>query len=107
VFAAEDQEWTRRLLFDEGQTVARFSGAGMTNNNPRRLSLRKRLNEYVAIAYFVNRDLLAWRHLARIGYRIVNPGRWPALRERLFNLVLLLRLLACRVVEPHSHSRYY
>ena len=107
VFSAEDQEWARWLLFDRGQRVARFSGAGIVNNNPRKHFLRKRLNEYVAIAYFVDRKMLEWRHLARIAFRIVQPWRWPALRERLFNLVLLARLLCCYVVAPRSASRYY
>jgi glycosyltransferase involved in cell wall biosynthesis len=107
VFTAEDQEWTRWLLFEEGKTVARLLGAGMVNNNPRKNSIRKRLNEYVAVAYFANRDLLGWRNLCRIAGRIFFPGRWPALRERVFHAMLLGRLLACRFAAPRARSRYY
>lgn len=107
VFTAEDQEWTRWLLHEEGKTVARFAGAHLRNNNPRKSSLRKRVNEYVSIAYFSKRELLHWRNLVDIAWRIVNPGGWPAVRERMFNLTLLGRLLACHVARPRTRSRYF
>ena len=105
VFAAEDQEWTRWLFSCGDMVVARISGAGMDNYSRNkdlqqsRTTERKRLNEYVAIAYFVNRNLLGARNLVRVGAQIVRPwsGRF---RERRFHALLLLRLIACRFVMP-------
>jgi glycosyltransferase involved in cell wall biosynthesis len=105
VFAAEDQEWTRWLLSCGDMVVARISGAGMDNYSRNRdlqqsrTTERKRLNEYVAIAYFVNRKLLGVRNLARVGAQIVRPwsGRF---QERRFHALLLLRLIACRFAMP-------
>jgi hypothetical protein len=51
--------------------------------------------------------LLGWRHLARVGLGVLLPGRWYAVRNRAFNAVLLLRLLACYVTEPRGRSRYF
>lgn len=106
VFAAEDQEWARWLFAERQMTVARYTGAGLINNNPRASSSRKRANEYVAIAYFVNRQLLKWRNLARIGYGVIRPKRHIRIRDRWFNLVLLSRLLACQCFKPRAQSRY-
>lgn len=106
VFSAEDQEWTRWALESEGLAIARIHCAGMVNDNPRKWSRRKRLNEYVSIAYYVNRELLGWRHLGEVAVRVLRqPG--PRVRERFFNAELLLRLLACRVRRPNSGSRYF
>jgi glycosyltransferase involved in cell wall biosynthesis len=106
VFSAEDQEWTRWALGSEGLAIARIHCAGMVNDNPRKWSRRKRLNECVAVAYYVNRDLLAWPHLAQVATRILRqPG--PRVRERLFNAELLVRLLACRFRRPRADSRYF
>jgi len=109
VFAAEDQEWARWLLYCENKVVARISGAGMDNSqnsNLREHSLRKRINEYVAIAYYANRDLLGLRNLVRVAYGVVKPVRRPP-GERLFNLIVLFRLLMCYFVKPKYKSRYF
>jgi hypothetical protein len=106
VFSAEDQEWSRWALESEGLTIARIHCAGMVNDNPRKWSRTKRMNEHVAIAYFVNRELLGWPHLRQVAGRILRqPG--PRVRERLFNADLLVRLLFCRVRRPKGGSRYF
>jgi glycosyltransferase involved in cell wall biosynthesis len=110
VFAAEDQEWARWLFFCEEKSVARISGVGLDTNGNRNLaqhSLKKRLNEYVAIAYFVNRDLLGCFNLARIAFRVVKPVPSLTLIDRLFNLTLFFRLLSCHFVKPKYKSRYF
>jgi glycosyltransferase involved in cell wall biosynthesis len=112
VFSAEDQEWASWLLYSQHKVIARINGAGMDNtkNNNRkawRSRSRKRLNEYVAIAYFVNRRLLSVFNLFRIGGRVITPSLQVSLRERAFNLVLLLRLLACYFIKPKYRSKYF
>jgi glycosyltransferase involved in cell wall biosynthesis len=107
VFTAEDQEWARWLIHCEGKLTARILGAGLTNNNPRKSSLKKKLNEYVAIAHFSNRALLELPNLIRIGISAIKPDGYFRIRDRLFHLALLFRLIGCRFVKPESKSRYF
>jgi glycosyltransferase involved in cell wall biosynthesis len=111
VFTAEDQEWARWLIYCEGKLTARISGAGLTYNNPRKSSwksaLKKKQNEYVAVAYFSNRTLLGLPNLIRIGITAINPDGYFRVRDRLFHLVLLVRLICCHFVRPRSKSRYF
>jgi glycosyltransferase involved in cell wall biosynthesis len=110
VFAAEDQEWSTWLFHYEDKMIARISGAGMKHNrdsNPKRHSLNKRLNEYVAIAYYSNRDLLKWINLVRVAFKVVRPMLPIDPKERFFNLLLLPRLLICHFVKPKYKSRYF
>jgi glycosyltransferase involved in cell wall biosynthesis len=111
VFSAEDQEWAKWLFFSEDKATARISGAGMNNSTMNshlgKHWLIKRLNEHVAIAYFVNRKLLYWPNLVRVAFRIVKPAPRIELRERIFNLMLLWRLLSCLFITPKYKSRYF
>jgi hypothetical protein len=107
VFAAEDQEWARWLLYCEHKVTARISGAGMDNTRNVHFNNRKRLNGSVAIAYFANRNLLGVRNLARVAYQVVKPTLRLSLTERLFNLTLLFRLGACYLVHPKYKSKYF
>jgi glycosyltransferase involved in cell wall biosynthesis len=111
VFSAEDQEWASWLFHCENKVVARISGAGMDNRtNPNLVKyygLRKRLNENVAIAYFSNRDLLGWFNIARVAFQAVKPLPPFNVRERVFNGLLFLRLVACHFAKPKSKSKYF
>jgi glycosyltransferase involved in cell wall biosynthesis len=111
VFASEDTEWAKWLIFSEGKVTAQISGAGMDNYTRNihlgKHALFKRLNEWVAIAYFVNRKLLAWPYLARVAYRVIKPVPRFMLSERFFNLLLLWRLLGCLFAPPKYKSRYF
>jgi glycosyltransferase involved in cell wall biosynthesis len=111
VFASEDTEWAKWLIFSEGKVTAQISGAGMDNYTRNvhlgRHALFKRLNEWVAIAYFVNRKLLTWSYLARVAYRVIKPVPRFMLSERFFNLLLLWRLLGCLFTPPKYKSRYF
>jgi glycosyltransferase involved in cell wall biosynthesis len=108
LFSAEDQEWAKWLFYCEGKAVARISGAGMDNSaNVNGSNLQKILNENVAIAYFIKRDLLGLPNLARVGFRVVKPTRTLGLDYRLFNLLLLFRLLRCHLVKPKYRSKYF
>ena len=103
VFSAEDQEWANWLFEKERKRVARISGAGMEYNNPVPYSLRKRLNEHVAIALFVRPEMLRWRYIARVAYRAIRPV--STLRERRFNAHLAIALIGRRLPAIRSAAR--
>jgi len=95
VFSAEDQEWSKWLIEREGKTIARVSGCGMTYNNPKRHSLKKWLDEWMAVATFTRPSLLNWYRLARVAGRVIKPG--VGLRERYFSFVLIFVLVFLKV----------
>lgn len=107
VFAAEDQEWASWLLNTKKMVTARISGGGMRNDNPRRYSIRKRLNDYVSVAIYAKPDLLHLRNLIRIASCTIHPKHGVKLHERWFHFLLLLRLLQCKFTIPKMESRYY
>lgn len=108
VFSAEDQEWSSWLFSCTNNAIARISGGGMDcskNQNFHRLR-KKMINEYVAIAYFANRNLLHWRNIAWVALCIVKPAP-PRLGSRSMNFLIFLRLIACHFVQPRYASRYF
>jgi glycosyltransferase involved in cell wall biosynthesis len=107
VFSAEDQEWASWLFHSENKATACIFGAGGKNNNPRKRSISKQLNEYVAIAYFANKKLLSFNNLFRVAYGVVKLDRNISLAERLFNLKLFFRLISCYFKRPQYKSRYF
>ncbi len=107
VFSAEDQEWASWVITKEKMNIARIHGAGRCNINPRKYSLRKRLNEDVAIAYFINRHFLNWKNLSQIILKVVKPVYGFNLKERFYYLVLFIHLVKCKFVEPKAKSRYF
>lgn len=110
LFSAEDQDWAKWLFFNEQKMIARIAGAGMDNSGNKHLSKhadRKYLNEYIAIAYYVNRDLLGFYNLARIAFNVVKPVSGRSLHDRLFYLSLCWRLICCYFVKPEYQSKYF
>lgn len=108
VFAAEDQEWASWLFTERSMRIARISGGGLINRNPRRFSYRKRLNDYLGVACFSNRKLLSLRHLSRVAMSIlVPPGNIFGIKDRFFMAVLLVKLIACRFGRINQRSRYF
>lgn len=107
VFSAEDQEWAKWLFFEEGKSIARISGAGAINANPQKYSFRKSRNEYVAVSYFVKRDLLRWQNICRIFMSAIKPTGGRQIRRRMSNVMLASRLAACHFAEPNAKSPYF
>jgi glycosyltransferase involved in cell wall biosynthesis len=107
VFAAEDQEWANWLFCCEDKKTARISGAGMVNGNPRKASIKKRLNEYVAVAYFSNRKLLGITNICRVAYMAMKFDAQLQIEDRVFHVLLFFHLVACRVRPPRYRSRYF
>lgn len=104
VFSAEDQEWASWLFEKERKCVARISGAGMEYNNPIPYSLRKRLNEHIAVAMFVRPEMLRWRYIARVAYRAIRPV--STFRERRFNAHLAAALIGCRLPALRPRAQH-
>jgi glycosyltransferase involved in cell wall biosynthesis len=107
VFAAEDQEWARWLFDSTNKKIARVSGAGLVNRNPRKSSIKKRLNEYVAVAYFSNRKLLGPANICRVAYTAVKFDSRLRMSDRVFYVLLFVRLIACHLAAPQYKSRYF
>src|SRR5207244_1101644 len=102
VFTAEDQEWARWLFYCTNKAIARVSGAGMDNTRnslAMKHGTRKRVNEYVSIAFFSNRKLLGLPNLSRVAYQVIKPTLRVSLKARLFHLLLLFCLIACHFVK--------
>jgi hypothetical protein len=109
VFTSEDQEWAKWLFFVKGGKTARIAGAGLRYDNPRIRSIRKRLNEYVSVAYYVDQRLLSCFNILRLGSNVIRHwcGHRMSLRDRLFYLLLAFRLLGCWFSKPRQSSRYF
>lgn len=107
VFTAEDQEWSKWLVEEEGRAIARIYAGGAVSANARARSVRKRANEYASIAYFVRRDLMRWRSIARIGLGAVRRHYDAMLDDPRVCLAVFVRLVAFRLAEPRIKSRYY
>lgn len=95
VFSAEDQEWTRWLLFSQSGLVARIAGGGMRYENPLQDRRMKRLREQVAVALYAKPEMLGMSYLARVFYRAVRPV--STFSERVANARLLRALVYCRL----------
>ena len=100
VFTAEDQEWARWALEEQGLRTARILGAGMQIRNPRKCDHRKRLNEWAAVAMFARPDLLAWRSICRLLLGAFKPWGSRTVRERLFNVKCAVTAVALRNRGP-------
>jgi glycosyltransferase involved in cell wall biosynthesis len=109
VFTAEDQEWARWLLVTKGGLTARISGAGFSYNNPKGNPIRKRLNEYLSVAYNVKPELFRISNIVRVGLNAVKPGlrRGISLSDRSYYLRLSAELLKCRFRRPKLKARYF
>ena len=107
VFSAEDQEWANWVFSVKNGAIACIYGAGAMNNNPRRASRRKWLNEQVSIAYFTNPKLLSPLNIAHAIFTAINPISGRSLESRLSYLVLTVRLIACRFCKPKGRSCYF
>lgn len=110
VFSAEDQEWSRWLVREQDGRIARVTGGGMdntTNPNLATASMRKWVNEYVAIAYFVNPTLRGPRSIASLVAQSLTPFRRRTLGERAAKLVAAFQLSMCYVRRPNHSSRYF
>jgi glycosyltransferase involved in cell wall biosynthesis len=107
VFTAEDQEWARWFFSYRQGSIARVSGGGRRYRNSRGSSLRKRVNEYVSIAYFTKRELLGARNVARFIFKAFALKYPLRCRQRLYSLWLFFRLLECHIRKPTASSRYF
>lgn len=108
VFSAEDQEWASRLFRETDLSIACVLGCGMKVGNPRKASTRKRLNEYVAVAYFAKRELLSPRNVLHLLRRAILPAGGPRTAdERWLDARMAFGLVRCWFVTPSAKSKYF
>jgi glycosyltransferase involved in cell wall biosynthesis len=107
VFSAEDQEWSRWLLEERRQVIARINGSRQRNLNPRHHSRRKMMNEYLSIALFTKPDLFSWRNIVMVGLGAAKPCLDRSLSERMFKLELFFRLTLAHFINRRPESRYF
>lgn len=107
VFAAEDIEWSRRMMDDHGMVIAHCLGCGQRYLNPRKESLRKRLNDHTAIAYFSVPSLRSPRNLARHIKRALVVALQGDFREAQFQTLIAWQLAMTYIRKPRYPSRYY
>lgn len=107
VFSAEDQEWSRWAMEHRGCEIAHVDGCGMLNLNHRKEDIRKRLNEWACIGYFVAPNYQSIGFLFSTFLKRVVLRRCLCVQDRLFWLRVVLVLLRGRYKKPIGKSRYF
>ncbi|MFZ0826001.1 MAG: glycosyltransferase family A protein [Verrucomicrobiia bacterium] len=107
VFSAEDQEWAGWYFSTKGGKIACVSGGGRKCANPRLNAVTKKVNEYVAVAYFANRKLLGWGNILRLFWCAMKSGHGMMPYGRRYYLLVATRLAACHFWKPRYRSRYF
>ena len=106
VFSAEDQEWAAWFIRKQQGSVLRVTSPFCSYENPH-LNIQKKVNEDLAVAYFVNRHE-RWPHniVARLGRAALAFVRRRPDRARLHWLVAT-GLLASYFSSPQRKSKYF
>lgn len=105
VFSAEDQDWAA-WAFSQGASILRIGSRHIRSLNAR-VNLQKKLNEEVAIAYFVQPDrltipnILGW--LGRAAFSLVKLD----MEKVRFKLAVAIELFKARSSPPTRPSRYF
>lgn len=106
VFSAEDQEWTARYLGRSPSRMVGVSTRRISYLNPR-FSYAKKLNEELALAYFVDRKRLG---IGRIGLWLAK-ALWSLFKQDVskakFRMSVAKGLLQARRIAPNRSSRYF
>ena len=106
VFSAEDQEWTSRYFQATGGKMLGITTRSISYLNPR-FSYAKKLNEELALAYYVDRKRL---RLDRVGVWLAK-ALWSLVRQDLdkarFRLSVVRGLLEARRTAPIRSSKYF
>lgn len=106
VFSAEDQEWTARYLTATNGRMLGIATQSITYRNPR-FSYAKKLNEELALAYYVDRRRL---RVPRIGAWILK-ALWSLFRRDVskakFRMSVAWGLFMARRGTPSRSSKYF
>ena len=106
VFSAEDQEWAAWFIREQKGCVLRITSPACVYENPH-LNIQKKVNEDLAIAWFVNRRERWPNHIAvRLGRAALAFVRRRPERARLHWLVAT-GLLGTYFRSPQRKSRYF
>jgi len=105
VFSAEDQEWGYRLL-QAGGFILRIGSRHVKYLNAR-FNYTKKLNEEVAIAYFVLRKRLGYPNIAKWMLRaLFSTFKFDWAKAR-FKFAVANELIKARGTVPRKSSRYF
>lgn len=106
VFSAEDQEWAAWFIREHKGSVLRVTTPSCVYENPH-LNIQKKINENIAVAYFVNRHE-RWPH--HIAVRLTRAAL-AALRGRperaQLHWQIAKGLVASYFRKPERRSRYF
>ena len=106
VFSAEDQEWAAWFIREYKGSVLRVTTPSCTYDNPH-LNIQKKVNENIAVAYFVNRRERWPHHIgARLGRAALAILRGRRERAQL-HWQIAKGLVASYFKKPERKSRYF
>jgi len=107
VYSAEDLEWSKWLLFSKGMTLAHLSGSAMDNQNPKQMSLTKRINEWKCAAFFVDSRYLAFGFIKGRFYKAIYELYRKHPSRAWFWFLVGIALVKVRIFGAHGNSRYF
>lgn len=115
VFASEDQEWTAWYLNENESSILRLKAKNLVYSNPNFVAdtmdpsynPTKRLNEIIAVAYYVNRrNLRPDKIISRVA-----RGCFAIMRQRprraFFHWSVAFELTKANFYEPRRKSKYF
>jgi glycosyltransferase involved in cell wall biosynthesis len=106
VYSAEDQEWSKWLLHSKGMELAHLGGTAMQNQNPRQMSLEKRVKEWECVAYFVDSRYLAYGFIKGRFYRAIYELYRQQPSRAWFWFLVGMALIKVRIFGAKGRSRY-
>jgi glycosyltransferase involved in cell wall biosynthesis len=106
VFSAEDQEWAKWFIREQGQRMVRIETVDLTYLNPR-FNFRKKINEEVALACYVDRSLLSYKNIGKTLFMAAGSFVKGSFDRARLRVELAKRLYEARKQTPDIRSRYF
>lgn len=106
VFSAEDQEWAKWFIKERGQRMVRIETAHLRYLNPR-FNFRKKINEELALACFVDHSLLSYRNIFKTLFMAAGSFVKGSFERARLRVELAGRLYQARKKSPEIGSRYF
>lgn len=103
--AAEDQYFAKQLYTMNLNTFA-LHGAHISYDNAR-YSPKKERNDYIAIAYYVDRALLRYSNISAITKDALTGAIQGNYGLFMHKIKIAIRLLLAKFIEPKFQSRYF
>lgn len=106
VYSAEDQEWSKWLLQSKGMELAHLGGTAMQNQNPRQMSLEKRIKEWECVAWFVDSRYLSYAFIKGRFYKALYELYRKQPSRAWFWFLVGIALIRIRIFGAHGRSAY-